>query len=101
MLAAHHDQENVYTHQAAASKQQLQAAAPGVRYPKTPLKVPLNDENKNHGFQGKSVLRGKGHNENTLTVGKGADALGKPGKTAMVTPAGEFFPCRFMHGFPS
>jgi hypothetical protein len=91
MLAAHHDQENVYTHQAGASKQQLQAKTPGARYPKTPLKVPLNDENANHGFNGKSVLRGKGNNENTLTVGKGANGLGKLGKMAMVTPAGESF----------
>ncbi|KAL2146572.1 hypothetical protein VTI28DRAFT_3463 [Corynascus sepedonium] len=87
MLAAHHDQENVYTHQAGASKQQLQAKTPGARYPKTPLKVPLNDENANHGLNGKSVLRGKGNNENTLTVGKGTDALGKSGKLGMVTPA--------------
>ena len=91
MLAAHHDQENVYTHQAGASKQQLQAKTPGARYPKTPLKVPLNDENANHGFNGKSVLRGKGNNENTLTVGKGANGLGKSGKMAMVTPAGKSF----------
>lgn len=91
MLAAHHDQENVYTHQAGASKQQLQAKTPGARFPKTPLKVPLNDENSNHGFGGKSVLRGKGNNENNLTVGKGANGLGKSGKSAMVTPAGESF----------
>ncbi|KAH6640981.1 hypothetical protein F5144DRAFT_484001 [Chaetomium tenue] len=87
MLAAHHDQENVYTHQAGASKQQLQAKTPGARFPKTPLKVPLNDENSNHGFGGKSALRGKGNNENILTVGKGANGLGKSGKSAMVTPA--------------
>ena len=92
MLAAHHDQENVYTHQAGASKQQLQAKTPGARYPKTPLKVPLNDENaNNHGFNGKSVLRGKGNNENMLTVGKGGNAFAKSGKQAMVTPAGESF----------
>jgi hypothetical protein len=92
MLAAHHDQENVYTHQAGASKQQLQAKTPGARYPKTPLKIPLNDENTNHGFGGKSVLRGKGNNENVLTVGKGGNGMGKTGKQAMVTPAGEFLP---------
>lgn len=91
MLAAHHDQENVYTHQAGASKQQLQAKTPGARYPKTPLKIPLNDENATHGFNGKSVLRGKGNNENTLTVGKGGDALGKLGKQGLVTPAGKSF----------
>ncbi|KAG7289100.1 hypothetical protein NEMBOFW57_005463 [Staphylotrichum longicolle] len=87
MLAAHHDQENVYTHHAGASKQQLQAKTPGARYPKTPLKIPLNDENANHGFNGKSVLRGKGNNENVLTVGKGGNGMGKTGKQAMVTPA--------------
>ncbi|KAJ4306610.1 hypothetical protein N0V88_001415 [Collariella sp. IMI 366227] len=86
MLAAHHDQENVYTHQAGASKQQLQAKTPGARYPKTPLKVPLNDENTNHGFGGKSVLRAKGNNENILTVGKGGNGI-KSGKEALVTPA--------------
>lgn len=86
MLAAHHDQENVYTHQAGASKQQLQAKTPGARYPKTPLKVPLNDENTNHGIGGKSVLRAKGNNENVLTVGKGGNGI-KGGKEALVTPA--------------
>ncbi|KAL2129375.1 hypothetical protein VTI74DRAFT_7893 [Chaetomium olivicolor] len=86
MLAAHHDQENVYTHQAGASKQQLQAKTPGARYPKTPLKIPLNDENANYGFCGKSAFRAKGNNENVLTVGKGGNGV-KPGKAAMVTPA--------------
>ncbi|KAK0626853.1 hypothetical protein B0T14DRAFT_534923 [Immersiella caudata] len=82
MLAAHQEQENVYTHQAGASKQLLQAKTPGARFPKTPLKVPLNDENANRGFGGKSALRTKGNNENTTTVGKG----GKSGR-AMMTPA--------------
>ncbi|KAK4193024.1 hypothetical protein QBC35DRAFT_458745 [Podospora australis] len=86
MLAAHHDQENVYLHQADASKHQLQAKTPGARYPKTPLKVPLNDENANHGFGGKSILKSKGNNENNVTLGKG-NVLGKPGKQALVTPA--------------
>ena len=90
MLAAHHDQENVYTHQAGASKQQLQAKTPGARYPKTPLKVPLNDENAHHGFNGKSILRGKGNNENILTVAKGG--IGKSGKPGMMTPAGQYLP---------
>ncbi|SPQ21593.1 865b6a4c-fd55-40fe-b9bb-e937a836b930 [Thermothielavioides terrestris] len=83
MLAAHHDQENVYTHQAGASKQQLQAKTPGARYPKTPLRIPLKDENAHHGFGGKT----KGNNENNLTIGKGTAGLGKSGKPAMVTPA--------------
>lgn len=87
MLAAHHNQENVYTHQAGASKQQLQAKTPGARFPKTPLKVPLNDENATNVFGGKSVLRTKGKDENTMTVAKGGNAAGKQGR-AMMTPAG-------------
>ncbi|KAK0739277.1 hypothetical protein B0T21DRAFT_391484 [Apiosordaria backusii] len=76
MLAAHHDQENVYMHQAGGSNKQLQAKTPGARYPKTPLKIPLNDENANHGFGGKGLLQTKGNN-----------GLGKSGKQALVTPA--------------
>ncbi|KAL2122317.1 hypothetical protein VTJ04DRAFT_2772 [Mycothermus thermophilus] len=87
MLAAHHDQENRYALQANAPKQQLQAKTPGARYPKTPLKVPLNDENAARVFNGKGVLQGKGNNENTITLGKGANGLGKTGKLAAVTPA--------------
>ncbi|KAL2269699.1 hypothetical protein VTJ83DRAFT_1883 [Remersonia thermophila] len=87
MLAAHHDQENRYAIQANAAKQHLQAKTPGARYPKTPLKVPLNDENAARVFNGKSVLGGKSNNENALTVGKGGNGLGKSGKMAMVTPA--------------
>lgn len=93
MLAAHHDQENLYKHQAGASKQQLQAKTPGARFPKTPLKVPLNDENANHGFNGKSVLRGKNNNENVVTGANGGNGLGKAGKMALVTPAGEISFC--------
>ncbi|KAK3997495.1 hypothetical protein QBC44DRAFT_279552 [Cladorrhinum sp. PSN332] len=85
MLAAHRDQENVYIHQAGNSKQQ--AKTPGARFPKTPLKVPLNDENVNHGFGGKSVFQTKGNKENNLTVGKGGNGLGKSGKQALMTPA--------------
>ena len=76
-----------FSHQAgAASKQQLQSKTPGARFPKTPLKVPLNDENGKKGFGGKSALRTKGGgNENTVTIGKGAISLGKPN---MTTPMG-------------
>lgn len=82
MLAAHReDQENRFSHLAGPSKQQL-AKTPGARFPKTPLKVPLNDENANIGFGGgKSVLRTKANNENITTVGK-------TGKLSVVTPAG-------------
>ncbi|KAK4679661.1 hypothetical protein QC764_206120 [Podospora pseudoanserina] len=78
MLAAHHDQENVYVHQAGASNKQLGAKTPGARYPKTPLKIPLNDENANHGLGG-----GKGG----LLQTKGNNGLVKSGKQALVTPA--------------
>ncbi|KAK4203762.1 hypothetical protein QBC40DRAFT_218892 [Triangularia verruculosa] len=77
MLAAHHDQENVYMHQAGGSNKQLGAKTPGARYPKTPLKIPLNDENANHGFGGKGGL----------LQTKGINGLVKSGKQALVTPA--------------
>jgi hypothetical protein len=93
MLAAHKDQENLaFSHQAgAAAKQQqqnqafrtLQPKTPGARYPKTPLKIPLNDENATHGLGGKSILRPKNNNENITTMGKG-------GKSSFVTPLGTF-----------
>lgn len=94
MLAAR-DQENLaFSHQAgAATKQpgqamrQLQPKTPGARFPKTPLKVPLNDENANAGFGGKSVLRTKGNNENISTARKGATGLGK---SNLVTPLGMY-----------
>ena len=87
MLAAHNDRENIYAHQAAAaSKQQLQAKTPGARFPKTPLKVPLNDENLNNGLGGKSALRTRGNNENITTIGKAG--MGKSGRANMKTPAG-------------
>lgn len=92
MLAAHQDQENLaFSHQAGAvAKQQqqtqgfrtLQPKTPGTRYPKTPLKIPLNDENATHGLGGKSVLRAKDNNENIATIGKG-------GKSNFVTPLGK------------
>lgn len=66
MLRAHQDQENLVSiHQAnAATKQHgttraLQPKTPGARYPKTPLQVPLNDENVVRGLGGKSVLTNK------------------------------------------
>ncbi|KAK3374076.1 hypothetical protein B0T24DRAFT_529372 [Lasiosphaeria ovina] len=87
MLAAHNDQENLFSRQAGGVKQQLQSKTPGARYPKTPSKVPLNDENTNHGFPGKSALRTKGNNENVATISKGGNALGKANKSNLMTPA--------------
>ena len=80
MLAAR-DQENlVHGHQTVAASKPLnqgtrglQPKTPGNKYPKTPLKIPLNDENAPGGFGGKSG-KGKG-----LETG---------GKNAFVTPMG-------------
>jgi hypothetical protein len=85
MLAARADQENtVHAHQTAAAAKPLNhgikglaAKTPGNRAPKTPFKIPLNDENA--AIQpGKSVLKTNGK-EKALTVKK----------DAFVTPAGE------------
>lgn len=75
MLAAHQDQENRIAHQAGNAKQQLPAKTPGALYPKTPLKVPLNDENTTRVFAGKG------------TIAKGANSLTKGNRAAMMTPA--------------
>ena len=83
MLAVR-DQENVvFGHQ---GRSQLLPKTPGARYPKTPLKVPLRDENATPGFgPGKSVLGGRAgpSNENLMT-----GRTGKAGKPGLVTPLG-------------
>ena len=96
MLAAR-DQENlVHGHQAAAAAKPLNQGAkqlapktPGNKVPKTPFKVPLNDENGPAGFGGvKAVLKtGIRGNENLMTVGK-KGGLGD--KNAFITPLGTF-----------
>jgi hypothetical protein len=91
MLAAHIDQENfVHGQQTAAAAKPLNQGAkgyaaktPGRKAPKTPFKVPLNDENAVLGG-GKSVLK---------TNGKAVDkVLGTTklalDKSAFITPAG-------------
>ncbi|KAH8804563.1 hypothetical protein F5884DRAFT_418131 [Xylogone sp. PMI_703] len=88
-MLAIRDQENLVHGQqtAAAAKplnqgvRGLQPKTPGNRYPKTPLKVPLNDENAPAGFGGKSVLKTKGKGAENLIIG-GKD------KNAFVTPLG-------------
>lgn len=78
MLAAHHDQENlVQSHQvpAKSGSRQLAPKTPGPRYPKTPLKIPLNDEN-GPATGGKGLLGG---GKNTATK-----------KQALATPVGEY-----------
>ncbi|KAH9207589.1 hypothetical protein DL95DRAFT_374106 [Leptodontidium sp. 2 PMI_412] len=89
MFAAR-DQENLVHghHQAAAAKplnqttRGLQPKTPGAKYPKTPLKIPLNDENAPAGFGGKSV---KGKGLEGLVTGKKGAAFDK---NAFVTPMG-------------
>ncbi|KAK2071736.1 hypothetical protein P8C59_006139 [Phyllachora maydis] len=83
MLAAHQDQENqVFSQPAgAAAKQSFQSKAPGARYPKTPLKVPLSDDNAARVFAGKSIIKTANNNENLTTIGRGAK-----GKNNIVTP---------------
>ncbi|KAL1968513.1 hypothetical protein VTN77DRAFT_1723 [Rasamsonia byssochlamydoides] len=85
-MLALRDQENlVHVQQTTAAAKplnqglrQLQPKTPGTRAPKTPFKVPLNDENDPLAF-GKKTVKGNGlRNENTL----------KPAKDAFVTPLG-------------
>lgn len=87
MLAAH-DQENLVSiHQTAVNNKQqgttrgLQPKTPGARHPKTPLKVPLNDENAARGLGGKGVLVNKT----------------KSDRSQWVTPAGELFTSTHTH----
>jgi len=84
------DQENrIFAHQTGAVNKQQgpQPKTPGTRYPKTPLKVPLNDDNATRTLGGKSILGGRtnGGNENIQTIGKGGQ--GGP-KTNFKTPIG-------------
>ncbi|KAF2810411.1 uncharacterized protein BDZ99DRAFT_443146 [Mytilinidion resinicola] len=91
-FAAASDQENlVHGFQTAAAAKPLNqglkgygAKTPGNKAPKTPFKIPLNDENAPF-RAGKSVLKtnGKG-NQDFLGGGKGGDL----DKNAFITPAG-------------
>ena len=78
MLAAHHDQENmVQSHQVTGKggSRQLPPKTPGPRYPKTPMKIPLNDENA-------PVTGGKG------LLGGGKNTMTK--KQVFATPMGKY-----------
>lgn len=84
MLAAR-DQENlVHGHQQAAASKPLNqiTKTPGNKYPKTPLKIPLQDENAPAGFGGKSV---KGKELEGFAIGKNGKTFDK---NAFVTPMG-------------
>ena len=91
MLAAR-DQENlVHGHQAAAAAKplnqgikQLAPKTPGNRPTKTPLKIPLNDENGANVFGGGKKAIGKG----TENVIFGPSKGGKAESKAFVTPMG-------------
>lgn len=94
MLAAR-DQENlVQWHQtAAASKplnqgtKQLPPKTPGNKVPKTPFKIPLNDENGPPRFGGgKTGLNVNGRGNENLTTMRKKGGLGD--KNAFVTPSG-------------
>jgi hypothetical protein len=91
-LAAH-DQENAvrHLHAGPAGKalnggaKSFNAKTPGNKAPKTPFKVPLNDENAVNPA-GKSLLQTKGKpSENLLFTTKKS---GKIDENAFVTPAG-------------
>ena len=71
------DQENlVHGHQTAAaskplnqSTRQLPPKTPGNKVPKTPLKIPLNDENENNDLgAGKATLKAKGGLKNAFVT---------------------------------
>lgn len=94
-MLAIRDQENlVHGHQQVAASKPLNQTTrgilpktPGNKYPKTPLKINLNDENDPAGFGGgKSVLGTKGKNlENLVTGGKNIATFDK---NAFITPMG-------------
>ena len=93
MLAARDQENRVFAHQAGgAAKQQSLQKTPGARFPKTPLKIPLNDENAPRVLGAKTgvVERTNGGNENLRTVGKG-DKTG--GKSSLATPLGMLYKC--------
>lgn len=88
MFVTRDQQENlVHGHQqVAASKplnqaRGLQPKTPGNKYPKTPLRIPLNDENAPTGF-GKT---GKGKGLGDLVSGKKSITFDK---NAFITPLG-------------
>jgi hypothetical protein len=86
MLAAR-DQENLVArhHNGAVIKQQQNSRQ---LPPKTPMKIPLNDENAVHKLAGaKSILTGRPKgNENLTTLSKGTKGLNGGN---FVTPMGE------------
>lgn len=80
MLAVRDQENRVHAHQTVAAGKSLNHStkAPGARAPKTPLKVPLNDENGPVAF-GKKTVKGNGKQSENV----------KPAKDAFVTPSGK------------
>lgn len=85
-MLAHRGQENLTQGRVVRSKQQQRT--PGTRFTKTPLKVPLNDENAPTTLPGKSGVGGMvkaGGDQKMTTRGKGArEALGTPKGAAIL-----------------
>lgn len=79
MFAAREQENLVHGHQAAAAakplnqgSRQLAPKTPGNKVPKTPFKVPLNDENDDGGFgAGKAGLKNNGGAKNALITPMG------------------------------
>lgn len=94
-MLAFRDQENLaHSHQTVAaskplnqSTRQLQPKTPGNRPPKTPLKVPLKDENDPLAFGKKTVK----------TIGKQNENTRPSAKDAFVTPMGMHTLCRMQN----
>ncbi|KAK8101536.1 uncharacterized protein PG998_007051 [Apiospora kogelbergensis] len=88
MLVAR-DQENLvaHHHNGAALKQQQANRPAGSRYPKTPVKIPLNDENASHVLGGAKSILGNGNrtkgNENVMGTSKGLKGVDR---SNFVTP---------------
>ncbi|KAI0024378.1 hypothetical protein F4780DRAFT_725273 [Xylariomycetidae sp. FL0641] len=85
MLAARGQENLAFNRQNNATVKQ-HGQGPSARYPKTPLKVPLNDENATHVVGGaKGILNSRARgNENAMTS-KGTKAVNK---SNFVTPMG-------------
>lgn len=83
----------MHGHQAAAAAKplnqgmrQLAPKTPANKAPKTPFKIPLNDENAAGGLGGKTGLRNNGKGNENLILGGKKGGLGD--KNAFVTPMG-------------
>ncbi|KAF3000363.1 hypothetical protein E8E14_004866 [Neopestalotiopsis sp. 37M] len=75
------DQENlVARHQTGAALKQQQNNGIGARYPKTPIKIPLNDENGGHLKGAKSILGNRTKGNENAASSKGLE------KSNFVTP---------------